>query len=67
MVSIKVGVRHTVHDNRFYFSFSELFRRTLFIGGNKGKTMLNYLVRNKGTETYMMYCRFLIFLVICLL
>ena len=30
MVSMKVGVRHTVHDNRFYFSFSELFR-TLFI------------------------------------
>ena len=25
MVSIKVEVRHTVHDNRFYFSFSESF------------------------------------------
>ena len=30
MVSIKIGVRHTAHDNRFYFSFSDLFR-TLFI------------------------------------
>ena len=31
MVSVKVGLRHTVHDNRFYFSFSELFGRTVFI------------------------------------
>ena len=31
MVSIKVGVRHTVPDNQFCFSFLGLSRRTLFI------------------------------------
>ena len=24
MVSVEVGVKHTLHDNRFYFSFPEL-------------------------------------------
>ena len=58
MVSIKVGVRHTVRDNQFCFSISEVLntlRRAV-----PPSTISKYVQRKneRDTETYMMYCSY---------